>query len=529
MYFAGIAIPGFVCVLLLRRSQIPSTGMTLKGLLESLAARGGAAAQSATRIPRADLPRGLLYGMGGVLLLLVIVFTPTTADDGRPSVFLRLTDPIRLLGFFLIVRARRYFQVDADSLLAVDKRAPVLFLRSFADDERQHYGTSQRALLDFSLETRLANHFYRFGPFIAIGSPKETVPQPGAARVLLGDDEWQTRVLGWMRDANLIIMYCGKTQWVNWELRRVVEGGRATSLILMFPEIKTWRASLRKQDIAARVKRLREVFRDTAWNEELMAFNDFEGLRVMLFRPDGSMVMVKSHSRSRDAYHLAALIAHQQLLDPAGAAQITPTHIGAPRHRCTKVIAAALAAAAALLGGVYLSAPGCGERLLFKKGELYYQSPVTEAQAKSVGDYLVQEQFFSDDHVVSVQLGQQQGIYRMRFVIDPAHVDDPLTAIQFGNFGGDVSQAALAGAPIEVALCDGYLKPIKVLPQTAKLTFRKGEALLYRPRDRAGGARSGQAAGRPSSFQRRIGIFGPPQSGWRRESNQVRGQSFTRL
>ena len=219
--------------------------------------------------------------MIGVLLLLVTAFAPTTWDGrhGRPSVFLRLTPQINLLGFFLIVRVRRYFQVSADSLLAVDKRAPVLFLRSFADDERQQYGTSQRVLLDFSLETRLANHFYHFGPFIAIGSPKETVPQPGAARVLLRDDEWQTRVLGWMRDAELIIMYCGKTQWVNWELRRVVESGRATSMILMFPEIKIWRSSRRKQDISARMEHVREVFRDTPWNEELMAFDDFEGLR----------------------------------------------------------------------------------------------------------------------------------------------------------------------------------------------------------------------------------------------------------
>ena len=84
----------------------------------------------------------------------------------------------------------------------------------------------------------------------------------------------------------------------------------------MFPEIKGWRSSRRKQDIAARVKQIRGVFKDTPWNEELTEFSDFAGLRAMLFRADSSMVMFKSRSRSRDAYHLAALIAHQQLLDP---------------------------------------------------------------------------------------------------------------------------------------------------------------------------------------------------------------------
>ena len=169
-------------------------------------------------------------------------------------------------------------------------------------------------MLDFSLEIRLSNHFSRFGPFVAIGSPKETVPQPGAARVLLSDDEWQPRVLSWMRDAGLIIMYSGKTHWVNWELQKVLENERATRLILMIPEIKIWSRSERSEEISARVEQVRAVFKSTPWEEELSQFDDFAGLRAMLFRPDGSMVMVKSRSRSRDSYHLAALVAHHILI-----------------------------------------------------------------------------------------------------------------------------------------------------------------------------------------------------------------------
>jgi hypothetical protein len=56
------------------------------------------------------------------------------------------------------------------------------------------------------------------------------------------------------------------------------------------------------------------VFKATPWEEELLQFDDFAGLRAMLFRPDGSMVMVKSESRSRDSYHLAALVAHLILI-----------------------------------------------------------------------------------------------------------------------------------------------------------------------------------------------------------------------
>jgi hypothetical protein len=73
---------------------------------------------------------------------------------------------LSLLGYFLLLRARRYFRVDAEALLAVDKRPPILFLRSFADDKKQKFSIADRALIDFSLETRLAKHFSKFGPLI---------------------------------------------------------------------------------------------------------------------------------------------------------------------------------------------------------------------------------------------------------------------------------------------------------------------------------------------------------------------------
>jgi hypothetical protein len=109
-------------------------------------------------------------------------------DDEKISrIILKNIEQIKWLGFFLLVRARRYLQIDTDSLLAVDQRPPILFLRSFDDDEKQRFTRSDKAFLDFSLETRLSNHFSRFGPFIAIGSPKEAVPQLGASRVLLSE------------------------------------------------------------------------------------------------------------------------------------------------------------------------------------------------------------------------------------------------------------------------------------------------------------------------------------------------------
>ena len=206
LQFTAIAIPGFTCVLLLRRMRIAPMDVRLTDLLRSLNDRGDQPAEHWTNVPRINTRRGLAYGFVGLAIVLGAQFAPVSIQGRQATNVLRGLEQVTLLGFFLLIRARRYFQVSADSLLAVDKRSPILFLRSFADDERGQYTSSQRALLDFSLETRLANHFHRFGPFIAIGSPAETVPQPGAARVQLSDDQWQFRVLDWMKAARVIVM-----------------------------------------------------------------------------------------------------------------------------------------------------------------------------------------------------------------------------------------------------------------------------------------------------------------------------------
>ena len=315
LWIAAVSLLGWISLTRLRKKKIPALGTTVDQVLSGLAKKAGVAAVEAAHIKRINKPRGWAIGGAGVLVLLAWNLAPSPHNKILADAMLRMSQQVSLLGFFLLVRARRYFQIDADSLLAVDRRPPILFLRSFEDDEKQRYGGSDRALLDFSLETRLCNHFSRFGPFVAIGSPKETIPQLGAARVLLSDDQWQPQILSWMKEAQLIVMYSGKTHWVNWELRKLLENGCATRLILMVPEIKAWRSSKRGEDISARVEQIRGVFRATPWEEDLLQFGDFVGLRAMLFRPDGSMVMIKSRSRRRDSYHLAALVAHQVLLD----------------------------------------------------------------------------------------------------------------------------------------------------------------------------------------------------------------------
>jgi hypothetical protein len=275
----------------------------------------------------------------------------------------------------------------------------------------------------------------------------------------------------------------------------------------MIPEIKGWRAGKRRKDLASRVQHLREAFHDTEWNQELTDFSDFQGLRAMLFRSDGSMVMVRSRSRSRDSYHLAALIAHEQLLNPMPAEQEASAPAVAPRRRRWLWIAAAVAGAAVVMMaalvaiGVYIGGSEQAGRLAFKKGELYYAKPVTEAEAGRVGRFLADSGYFTDDKAATVRLDRDQDRYRLQLVINPSYGDELLLLTNWSIMGRDISRNALGGKPVDVVLCDDQLKPIKTIPVSAKLTFGLGELYYTEPVT----AEQAQAAG---DLLRKVGFFG---------------------
>jgi hypothetical protein len=194
------------------------------------------------------------------------------------------------------------------------------------------------------------------------------------------------------------------------------------------------------------------------------------------------MVMVKSQSRSRDSYHLAALIAHQYLLDGDEAALAAEAEERTPRRRRSLIAVGAMAAAViAVLGAVYLFSNRGDSRLTFKQGELFYSVPVTEDEARRVGEYLVQRQIFSDEQRSTVQFHQVEGQYRLQFVISPEYVDDPVTAIEFGMVGRHIAAELLGGKPVEVNFTDAHLKLIKVVPLSAIIMFGKSELYYSEP------------------------------------------------
>ena len=251
-------------------------------------------------------------------------------------------------GFILLLKARQYFQVSVDSLFADDKRAPILFLRSFADDPdprpffarrdepNPYYLRSFDSVarwIDFSIETRLANHFIYFGPFITVGSPRDSVPLPGAARAKLTQEAWQETVRGWIGGSRLILMFAGVTHWVNWELTQVLNAGATAKLIVFFPRPKldnrgigrkfTSFLARRKESappqsqatLSDRFEQIKAALADTPWNDAWAQITAPDTIIAVHLEETGGIMLIRSKRRNNDAYQLAAEILHLRILD----------------------------------------------------------------------------------------------------------------------------------------------------------------------------------------------------------------------
>jgi hypothetical protein len=296
-----------------RGRQIKVLNLRLKDLLERLQA-DAKSQEFHVRVPPKNALRGWMFLALGFAWLLGVQFIP---DDIYFDQHLgRSMQYLPALGYVFLIYSRFNFQPDAEKLLAADKRPPILFLRSFADDERLNFWNFQRAetaLFDFSLESRLLSHFGTIGPFVAIGSPQDSTPLLGASRVQLSDDEWQRVVRQWMRAAHYVIVMVGVTYWATWELSFVIARGYVGKLIVLFPEARRFRD---RKKAAVRLARVREAFAGTIWKDALgEVVSEPKQLRSLVFKPDGGVVVVTSKARNRNSYHLAALISHYLLLE----------------------------------------------------------------------------------------------------------------------------------------------------------------------------------------------------------------------
>jgi FHA domain len=293
----------------LRSSAIAGMSLNLEQLAATMADGGSDAAAPDTfgQVKPVNRAKGLAFGLAGTAVLIGSVWLSRQSLD---AFYIHVL--VDFAGCFLLVRMRRYFQIDAKALLRVDSRPPILFLRSFEDEEKLNFIQSGRALFDYSLETRLSRHFIHFGPFIALGSPQEELPQLGAARISLPQDKWQIRVRQWMGSSQVVLMYAGNTYWVNWELALLARKDRLHKVILLIPPRRgsTLRSDKVIADIRVRLTCVKGALQDTRWAAAAAALKAEKNLRALIFHPDGGVTVIRSRWENREAYHLAVLVSH---------------------------------------------------------------------------------------------------------------------------------------------------------------------------------------------------------------------------
>jgi uncharacterized protein (TIGR03382 family) len=315
-----LAVAAAIAVIWLRRRRITALNLGLTDFIRAMKSPSGGTDRRS--LPPKNGVLGWCLIAGGTAIMLGLQFVPD-------SIYFQSSDSLKTFSqisnwtFLLFLYARSQFQPTAETLLANDKRPPVLLLRSFADDETISYSRGNFSFVDQSFESRIAKHFFSTGPFIAVGRPKGHQPVIGAARATLADSEWQGKVIDWMDSAAVIIVMAGVTNWINWELKKVIERGHAHKLILCFPQSKRKRFAKDKrfrtlERVAiARLEGVKAALEGTAWEAQLSQLDNPVRIRSMVFEEDGRLTAVAARSRNRNAYHLAALIAHYLLLQNA--------------------------------------------------------------------------------------------------------------------------------------------------------------------------------------------------------------------
>lgn len=143
--------------------------------------------------------------------------------------------------------ARWLTRASFDEQVGRDARAPILFLRSFQDDQVRLTDPSRvvrvlRAVFTLGFGVRRLDHilvegFSRYGPSLALGSPGEKDLPFGAARVYVTHDTWKAKVAEVAARARSVVLVADQTPGVEWEIKTFMRGDlREKTLFICAPK-----------------------------------------------------------------------------------------------------------------------------------------------------------------------------------------------------------------------------------------------------------------------------------------------------
>jgi DNA-binding beta-propeller fold protein YncE len=141
---------------------------------------------------------------------------------------------------FLQAHARRKQKQAAHR----DDRPPLLYLRSFVDDQvtLRARRTDRHHLFEYAspsarerMDEIVAWGLWATGPVVAIGEPGASVSPLGAAREYYSDDHWRDAVAYYATRAPVVCLTAGTTRGVEWELKHLMLSGALRRTVLLVP------------------------------------------------------------------------------------------------------------------------------------------------------------------------------------------------------------------------------------------------------------------------------------------------------
>lgn len=192
-----------------------------------------------------------------------------------------------LLGEWIRNGARWQARAGFAERIGRDNRKPILFLRSFTDDQVRIPGTKwlrRVALGELGrrrLDHILVEDYSAHGPVVAIGRPGDADLPFGAARLYVPDDQWQDAVKRLADAAAHIVIVADETAGVQWEVETLLAHHRRKTLFLASP----------KQSSVFNSPALK------AWSEHLPSHARNVDALALYLEPTGAEVLVVHHDR----------------------------------------------------------------------------------------------------------------------------------------------------------------------------------------------------------------------------------------
>jgi hypothetical protein len=150
---------------------------------------------------------------------------------------------IIVLGDAILRLARKQIRLSAQTLLSTDARPPILFLRSFRDDQVKLPASPKRTwlgrLLSLCQPVQPFDHVLldegtARGPVVALGSPRDKLPPYGVSRGYFENKDWKQAVEDLARMSQIIVICLDDTEGVWWEIDHIDQQRHERKTLFLF-------------------------------------------------------------------------------------------------------------------------------------------------------------------------------------------------------------------------------------------------------------------------------------------------------